>query len=134
MVYVQYSKCREALSSAKTEEIFGWQRYMAPEFLRNKPYTKASDIYSFGMIMYTVGTGMIPYNQSSDDQYLTLDICLGVRPEIPIDMPESFTKLMKRCWSDDPDSRPDIHEVYNTLLNWWSSVYNKCLNSNCLEF
>ncbi|RGB27447.1 kinase-like domain-containing protein [Rhizophagus diaphanus] len=129
-----YSKCRKDLSSPNAEEIFGWQRYMAPEFLRYKPYTKASDIYSFGMIMYTVGTGMIPYNQSHDDQYLTLDVCLGLRPKIPVNIPESFSELVIRCWKDEPESRPNIHEIHNSLMNWWSSIYNKCLNSTCLEF
>ncbi|EXX63531.1 Bck1p [Rhizophagus irregularis DAOM 197198w] len=129
-----YSKCRKDLSSPNAEEIFGWQRYMAPEFLRYKPYTKASDIYSFGMIMYTVGTGMIPYNQSHDVQYLTLDVCLGLRPKIPVNIPESFSELVIRCWNNEPESRPNIHEIHNTLMNWWSSIYNKCPNSTCLEF
>ncbi|PKC58837.1 kinase-like protein [Rhizophagus irregularis] len=129
-----YSKCRKDLSSPNAEEIFGWQRYMAPEFLRYKPYTKASDIYSFGMIMYTVGTGMIPYNKSHDDQYLTLDVCIGLRPKIPVNIPESFSELVIRCWNDEPESRPNIHEIHNTLMNWWSSIYNKCPNSTCLEF
>jgi hypothetical protein len=42
-----FSECRKILplpKSEKLEEIFGWQRYMAPEFLRYKPYTKACDI------------------------------------------------------------------------------------------
>src|SRR2546421_5516703 len=33
-------------------KIFGVIPYMAPEVLSKKPYTKESDIYSFGMIMW----------------------------------------------------------------------------------
>ncbi|GET53926.1 kinase-like domain-containing protein [Rhizophagus irregularis DAOM 181602=DAOM 197198] len=35
----------------KVNEVYGVLPYMAPEILRNKPYTTASDIYSFSMIM-----------------------------------------------------------------------------------
>ncbi|CAG8705731.1 14223_t:CDS:2 [Rhizophagus irregularis] len=55
--------------------------------------------------MYTVGIGMIPYNDTDDDYHLTLDICF----------------------------RPDISEICDTLLKWWS-VYHKYLTQTCLEF
>jgi serine/threonine protein kinase len=35
--------------------------YVAPEILKGKLYTQAADIYSFGMIMYFVGTGKQPF-------------------------------------------------------------------------
>ncbi|PKY48089.1 kinase-like protein, partial [Rhizophagus irregularis] len=47
-----FSKCCKV--SSNTEEIVGWYHYMAPEYLLQSPYTKSSDIYSFGMIMHTV--------------------------------------------------------------------------------
>jgi serine/threonine protein kinase len=31
-------------------KIYGQMPYVAPEVLNNQPYTKASDIYSFGII------------------------------------------------------------------------------------
>ena len=37
-----------------TNEIFGVIPYLAPEVLSGKPYTKKSDIYSFGMIMWSI--------------------------------------------------------------------------------
>ena len=38
-------------------EIYGILSYMAPEILQGKEYTTASDIYSFGMIMWELMTG-----------------------------------------------------------------------------
>ena len=35
----------------KNDSIYGVLPYMAPEVLRGKPYTKAADMYSFGIIM-----------------------------------------------------------------------------------
>src|SRR6266511_2126763 len=42
-------------------EIYGVISYMAPEILRRKGYTTASDIYSFGMIIWELITGRIPF-------------------------------------------------------------------------
>ncbi|POG82103.1 hypothetical protein GLOIN_2v1498793, partial [Rhizophagus irregularis DAOM 181602=DAOM 197198] len=39
-------------SGNNDNEIYGVLPYMAPEILRKKPYTLASDIYSFSMIMW----------------------------------------------------------------------------------
>ncbi|CAB5347295.1 unnamed protein product [Rhizophagus irregularis] len=45
---------------------------------------------------------------------------------------------MERCWNTEPCLRPNIHEVYNVLLNLWSSIYHNnhltSLNSTCIEF
>src|ERR1044071_4791784 len=40
----------------KSNQIYGVLSYIAPEVLRSKNYTTASDIYSFGIIMNTLAT------------------------------------------------------------------------------
>src|SRR6185312_5936236 len=42
-------------------QIYGIMPYVAPEVLQNKPYTQAADIYSLGIIMYEIFTGLPPY-------------------------------------------------------------------------
>jgi len=39
--------------------IYGVLPYMAPKILRGRDYTKAADIYSFGIIMYEVISGYL---------------------------------------------------------------------------
>jgi hypothetical protein len=60
---------------------------MTPEFLRYNLIQKP-------VIMYTVGIGMIPYNDTDNDDYhlsiLTLDICSGLRPKISINIPRKI--------------------------------------------
>src|SRR6266508_828885 len=53
-----------------TNEIYGVIPYLAPEVLSGKPYTKASDIYSFSMIMWEHTTGKKPFYNRSHDHYL----------------------------------------------------------------
>jgi hypothetical protein len=59
---------------------------------------------------------MIPYYKSEDEHYLTLSICSGLRPNISINISESFKKLMERCWESKPDLRPDISEICDYLI------------------
>ncbi|RIA79491.1 kinase-like domain-containing protein, partial [Glomus cerebriforme] len=46
--------CKPANYNVLEKNIFGVLPYIAPEILRGQNYTKASDIYSFGIIMYEV--------------------------------------------------------------------------------
>ena len=43
-------------------DVCGVIPYMAPEVLRGKPYTPASDIYSFAMIMWELTSGVPPFD------------------------------------------------------------------------
>jgi len=75
---------------------------LAPEVLSGKSYTKESDIYSFGMIMWEHTKGKKPFYNRSHDHHLMLDILEGKRPEITEDTPEFYADLMKKCWNPNP--------------------------------
>src|SRR6266480_2576393 len=92
-------------------KIFGVVPYLAPEVLSKKPYTKESDIYSFGMIMWEHTTGKKPFYARSHDHHLILDILEGKRPEITEDTPEFYANLMKKCWDSNPENRPTAWEI-----------------------
>ena len=82
------------------------------------PYTKESDIYSFGMIMWEFTTGKKPFHDRPHDEYLILDILKGERPQITDDTPEFYADLMKRCWHHDPKNRPTAEEIMNCLYEY----------------
>src|SRR5437764_12785987 len=103
-------------------KIYGVIPYLAPEVLSKKPYTKESDIYSFGMIMWEFTTGKKPFHDRSHDEYLMLDILKGERTQITDDTPEFYAKLMKRCWDHSPENRPTAGEIWNCLLKYHKHV------------
>src|SRR6184192_2969383 len=96
-------------------KIYGVIPYMAPEVLTKKPYTKESDIYSFGMIMWEFTTGKKPFYDRPHDEYLMLDILKGERPQITDDTPGFYAELMKRCWDQNPENRPTAREIFLCL-------------------
>jgi serine/threonine protein kinase len=133
--------CKPVKSFSKKDDIYGVMPFMAPEILRNKPYTQASDIYSFSMIMWEFTSGVPPYNDKAHDLQLGISICKGERPQIIENTPQCYMDLMKKCWNEDPSKRPSALEVKNIIGNWIFlsdkmkvKDINEKLKSNIMEF
>ncbi|CAB4435057.1 unnamed protein product [Rhizophagus irregularis] len=130
--------CQPVKSSLKKDAIYGVMPFMAPEILRGKPYTPASDIYSFSMIMWEFTSGVPPFNDRAHDLQLSLSICRGERPEIIENTPQCYIDLMKKCWDEDPLKRPSASEVKYVIGNWiFRPDYDEEINevkSNIMEF
>ncbi|GBB88180.1 hypothetical protein RclHR1_14700002 [Rhizophagus clarus] len=108
-------------------KVYGVMPYVAPEVLKGNPYTKAADIYSFGMIMYFVATGKQPFANCAHDQYLALKICNGIRPEISEpEAPKCYIDLMKKCLDSNPNNRPKAIEIEELIkLYYYSYKYDE---------
>ena len=110
--------CRSLKSSSEKDSIYGVMPFMAPEILRGKPYTSASDIYSFSMIMWEFTSGSSPFNNRAHDLQLSISICKGERPKIIENTPQCYIDLMEKCWNDDPLKRPSASEILNIIKEW----------------
>jgi len=104
--------------------ICGVLPFIAPEVLRGEKYTKAADIYSFGLILWrlTSNEPLYPnrFEDRSDEIYFILDVCSDndpLRPSIIDGTPLAYVELMKRCWDSDPSKRPTISEIIHELIN-----------------
>ncbi|GES90050.1 kinase-like domain-containing protein [Rhizophagus clarus] len=103
--------------------IYGVLPYVAPEVLRGYQYTKASDIYSFGIVMNEYLSEEIPYNNIPHDHVLTIKICKGLRPNIFEYTPKLLVNLITRCWDTKAENRPTAKEVFQKLDNWCNKKY-----------
>ncbi|CAI2179175.1 6188_t:CDS:2 [Funneliformis geosporum] len=100
------------------DRIYGVLPYIAPEVLNGDPYTLASDIYSFGVIMAEYSSGNSPFYNRKHDLSLALDVCNGLRPEFGKGTPEFYKKLAYRCMNANPNQRPTSDELMNILYFW----------------
>ncbi|POG74636.1 kinase-like domain-containing protein, partial [Rhizophagus irregularis DAOM 181602=DAOM 197198] len=130
-----------AKSFLKENDIYGVLPFIAPEILRGQPYTQASDIYSFSIIMWEFTSKISPFNDKAHDLQLALSICKGERPKIIENTPQFYVDLMKKCWDEDPLKRPSSKEVLDIIKNWIFyprdkkiEDINEELKSNIMEF
>jgi serine/threonine protein kinase len=90
--------CRPVNKEKKENKVYGVLPYVAPEVLKNKKYTQAADIYSFGMLVYELFSGSPPYYDLAHDEFLGLKICQGLRPDLNnIKIPQSCKTLISKC-------------------------------------
>ncbi|RIB25716.1 kinase-like domain-containing protein [Gigaspora rosea] len=99
--------------------IYGVLPYIAPEVLNGNQYTTASDVYSFGMIMWEILYGRsVSYNQKLTKLQLQFQICDGLRPFNNKKAPRSYVNLMKECWNKETEKRPSVKKLCEVLKKW----------------
>ncbi|CAM9883869.1 unnamed protein product [Ectocarpus fasciculatus] len=82
---------------------FAWT---APEVLVSNKTSKASDVYSFGMVAWEVLTRHIPWADEARPRDIYLRVVMREeRPAIPADAPVDIAEMIRRCWAQEPEDR-----------------------------
>ncbi|XP_077222401.1 serine/threonine-protein kinase STY13-like [Tasmannia lanceolata] len=93
----------------------GTYRWMAPEMIQHRPYNQKVDVYSFGIVLWELITGMLPFQNMTAVQAAFAVVNKGVRPIIPHDCLPVLGEIMTRCWDANPDVRPPFTDVVRML-------------------
>jgi len=75
----------------KKSKSLAYMRWLAPEVLKGKKPTKASDVWSFGCLLYELVARKIPYHEIGNDDQVITKIIEGQRLEAPHNTPEDIT-------------------------------------------
>ncbi|CAI2171735.1 15672_t:CDS:2 [Funneliformis geosporum] len=106
-------------ASVNENGYYGIIPYIAPEIFqgqKSNKYTEASDIYSFGMIMWELMIGRRPFWDQNYDTELIIKICDDIRPSIiTTNAPEGYIELMQKCWHSDPKKRPTTRAIRESV-------------------
>ncbi|XP_069506406.1 ephrin type-A receptor 1 isoform X2 [Ambystoma mexicanum] len=90
-------------------------RWTAPEAIAQRIFTSASDVWSFGIVMWEVLCyGDKPYGDMSNQEVMK-SIEDGYRLPPPVDAPSILYDLMKRCWAHERSKRPKFREIQTEL-------------------
>uniref|UniRef100_A0A8C5F098 receptor protein-tyrosine kinase n=1 Tax=Gouania willdenowi TaxID=441366 RepID=A0A8C5F098_GOUWI len=90
-------------------------RWTAPEAIAYGKFSSASDIWSYGIVMWEVMSyGERPYWEMSN-QDVILSIDEGYRLPAPMGCPVTLHQLMLHCWQKEWSQRPRFNEVLSFL-------------------
>ncbi|XP_057694708.1 mitogen-activated protein kinase kinase kinase 10 [Corythoichthys intestinalis] len=94
----------------------GTYAWMAPEVIKLSLFSKSSDVWSFGVLLWELLTGEVPYREID-----ALAVAYGVAVNkltlpVPSTCPEPFAQLLAECWSPNPHSRPSFTSIHHRLL------------------
>jgi serine/threonine protein kinase len=134
------SKQLTEITSNSMSDRMGFIEYIDPQCFKEKKYVrrKESDIYSLGVLFWEITSGHPPFFNWGEQSIVALCHHIGSgHRENPIeDTPLEYQQLYQKCWDNNPESRPDIDQVYEvlkSLLNVYgpdnySSIYQDDLN------
>uniref|UniRef100_A0A3Q0SFW5 receptor protein-tyrosine kinase n=1 Tax=Amphilophus citrinellus TaxID=61819 RepID=A0A3Q0SFW5_AMPCI len=90
-------------------------RWTAPEAIAYRKFTTASDVWSYGIVMWeVVSYGERPY-WDMNNQDVIKAIEEGYRLPAPMDCPVVLHQLMLDCWERDRAERPTFSQILNML-------------------
>uniref|UniRef100_A0AAQ4RBG4 receptor protein-tyrosine kinase n=1 Tax=Gasterosteus aculeatus aculeatus TaxID=481459 RepID=A0AAQ4RBG4_GASAC len=90
-------------------------RWTAPEAIAYRKFTSASDVWSYGIVMWEVMSfGERPYwDMSNQDVINAIEQDYRLPP--PMDCPSALHQLMLDCWQKDRNVRPRFSDIVSTL-------------------
>ncbi|XP_051871292.1 ephrin type-A receptor 6 [Pristis pectinata] len=90
-------------------------RWTAPEAIAYRKFSSASDVWSYGIVMWEVMSyGERPYWEMSN-QDVILSIEEGYRLPSPMGCPATLHQLMLHCWQKERNHRPKFTEIVSFL-------------------
>uniref|UniRef100_A0A4W3HH19 receptor protein-tyrosine kinase n=1 Tax=Callorhinchus milii TaxID=7868 RepID=A0A4W3HH19_CALMI len=90
-------------------------RWTAPEAIAYRKFTSASDVWSYGIVMWEVMSyGERPYWDMTNQDVIKA-VEEGYRLPSPMDCPAALYQLMLDCWQKERNSRPKFEEIVSIL-------------------
>uniref|UniRef100_A0A3B3BGT9 Mitogen-activated protein kinase kinase kinase 12 n=1 Tax=Oryzias melastigma TaxID=30732 RepID=A0A3B3BGT9_ORYME len=100
------------LSDKSTKMSFaGTVAWMAPEVIRNEPVSEKVDIWSFGVVLWEMLTGEIPYKDVDSSAIIWGVGNNSLQLPIPESCPDGFKILLRQCWNCKPRNRPSFRQI-----------------------
>uniref|UniRef100_A0A670YG96 Ephrin type-A receptor 7 n=1 Tax=Pseudonaja textilis TaxID=8673 RepID=A0A670YG96_PSETE len=90
-------------------------RWTGPEAIQYRKFTSASDVWSYGIVMWEVMSyGERPYWDMSNQDVIKA-IEEGYRLPAPMDCPAGLHQLMLDCWQKERAERPKFEQIVGIL-------------------
>uniref|UniRef100_A0A667ZWF7 RAF proto-oncogene serine/threonine-protein kinase n=1 Tax=Myripristis murdjan TaxID=586833 RepID=A0A667ZWF7_9TELE len=108
--------------SHQVEQPSGSILWMAPEVIRmqdNNPYSFQSDVYSYGIVLYELMTGELPYSQIANRDQIIFMVGRGyLSPDLSKlykSCPKAMKRLVADCIKKSKDERPLFPQILSSI-------------------
>ncbi|MFS8813351.1 protein kinase [Synechococcus sp. R55.7] len=125
-----------SLGTQKGGGFIGTARYASPEQIRGKALDARSDIYSFGVVLYEMLTGSMPFQLETDSLHSWIhahcyESPLEINPNTaPQPIPPPLAAVVMDCLKKNPDERPQtMRELGERLLQAYDLTATTQLSS-----
>lgn len=105
----------KTMAISSEEGMFGTPMYVAPELVEDGPYTTASDVYAFTILMWEVLAWKPAYEDQKSELLTMLKVKGGYREEIPEDWPKTMAALIRFGWHQDKSKRLSMNKMQEEL-------------------
>jgi putative peptide modification system cyclase len=107
--------------TALTQEgmVFGTVSYMSPEQIRTDRIDHRSDLFSLGIILYEMATGIRPFAGQSTGAILASVLCAAPRKATDLnpELPQRLGTIISCCLEKDPEQRfQTAHDLHRELM------------------
>jgi serine/threonine protein kinase len=106
----------------RKREIAGTPDYMAPEQLRGEEVTRASDLYSCGVMLYRMVTGNLPFHATTISKTIEAHLTLPPDPiaddlDVTGETRDLIDALLRKNVADRPRDAGEVLDQVEMLLN-----------------
>jgi predicted Ser/Thr protein kinase len=101
----------QTMSEGNTVNRVGPIRWMSPESLARQIYSKKSDVWMFGILIYEVVARYEPHTDKNPNEVAARIQDEGLTPTIPTDCPPKLREVMQICWKMQPEQRPTFEAI-----------------------
>ncbi|KAF0515144.1 kinase-like protein [Gigaspora margarita] len=109
--------------------IAGMPAYTDPRYLQHGDIDKKVDIYSLGVLLWELTSGIPPFN-SHPHIAVILEVLQDKRERTIPNTPSSYADLYMRCWSSDPTQRPTLDSILTKLKKFSTETSIKYMINN----
>ena len=93
-------------------------RWTAPEVIQSRLYTRKTDVWSFGIVLYELWTrASLPYGTTWTNSRVIREVRQGFRLTRPEDCSQEIYVLMMSCWHPEAALRPSFNQVKCRLMD-----------------